>query len=138
MQNYILLTFQPQIAVSQKKKETSHLQKRSYSTKKYNYHKQAIHYSKPITISSIAVRQEIIDKNAKKMEENNEQELYKKCLYEVKNKLTQQKQAVFDHTGRRWFKCKICGKIAPREEFASYGGENQLNLGKCYKCSMKK
>ena len=40
-----------------------------------------------------------------------------------------------DEYGRRWIKCKICGKIKQDNQMASYGGVGGLNLGICSDCS---
>lgn len=48
--------------------------------------------------------------------------------------LEQQESPVIDALGKRWIKCKYCGKIARDEEFVSYGGKGQVNLGICKEC----
>jgi len=50
---------------------------------------------------------------------------------------SQQQTQVRDAAGNRWIKCEYCGLIAKESEFASYGGENHVNLGTCKACSSK-
>lgn len=42
-----------------------------------------------------------------------------------------------DEFGRRWARCKLCGKVAPEREFAMYGGAGRLNIGTCAECMRK-
>ena len=49
-------------------------------------------------------------------------------------RMNQQEEQVRDPQGRRWVKCKFCGKIALESEFSSYGVINHINLGICYEC----
>ena len=62
-------------------------------------------------------------------------ENYSECYREVCDKFTQQDSPIRDHTGRRWVKCKKCGKIKPAAEFCSYGGKGKINVGLCNSCS---
>lgn len=50
----------------------------------------------------------------------------------------QQDKQVRDADGKRWLQCKSCGKIDKEDEFYSYGGEGQLNLGICNECKNDK
>lgn len=52
----------------------------------------------------------------------------------MKANFTQQDTQVRDAEGRRWIKCRDCGKIAMENEFIVYGGEER-NLGICKACS---
>lgn len=44
---------------------------------------------------------------------------------------------VFDSNKVRWLKCSYCGKVAPINDFGSYGGIGRRNQGTCYDCSKK-
>lgn len=52
-------------------------------------------------------------------------------------RIDQQLEQVRDATGARWVKCEICGSIETEDKFWSYGGQNHVNLGMCYKCNKK-
>lgn len=52
-------------------------------------------------------------------------------------RIDQQLEQVRDTTGARWVKCEICGSIETEDKFWSYGGQNHVNLGMCYKCNKK-
>ena len=60
---------------------------------------------------------------------------YMKRYNEVKGKFVQQETQIKDSSGRRWVQCEICHEIKEVSEFSYYGGMNQVNLGKCSKCS---
>lgn len=49
--------------------------------------------------------------------------------------MDQQQTQVIDSSGNRWIKCEKCGLIDTDDKFASYGGQNHINLGSCYNCS---
>lgn len=46
----------------------------------------------------------------------------------------QQKEQIIGSDGKRWVKCKICGKIDKTGEFTTYGGKDEINLGICKEC----
>lgn len=46
----------------------------------------------------------------------------------------QQKEQITDADGKRWVKCRICGKIDKTGEFTTYGGKEEINLGICKEC----
>ena len=50
----------------------------------------------------------------------------------------QQDKPATDQFGRRWVKCKDCGKVAPDREFSMFGGRGSMNLGICSECMRKK
>ena len=50
---------------------------------------------------------------------------------------TQQEEKVIDAQGNRWIKCKYCGLIAVVNDFSSYGGTGEINLGICKSCCAK-
>ncbi len=52
-------------------------------------------------------------------------------------RINQQTEQVRDMTGARWVKCEICGSVETEEKFWSYGGDNHVNLGMCYKCNKR-
>ncbi len=75
---------------------------------------------------------------AKKAREDQKQRAemdYMKRYNEVKGKFVQQETPIKDSSGRRWVQCEICHEIKEESEFSYYGGMNQVNLGKCSKCS---
>ena len=49
--------------------------------------------------------------------------------------LNQQEKVVTGPDGRRWYKCKYCGKIGKEELFWTTGGQGELNQGVCYDCT---
>lgn len=53
----------------------------------------------------------------------------------IESGFIQQETQVIDAEGNRWIKCEFCGKIAKDDEFTSYGGVGQINLGTCKECS---
>lgn len=60
------------------------------------------------------------------------------CEEDIINLIEQQHTPVRDSMGRRWIKCEKCGCINTDNNFISYGGNNHVNLGICYKCSGSK
>ena len=81
-------------------------------------------------------------KENKKIEErvikenfNNENEYEYICqtIEEIELHITQQKKQVRDKDGKRWVKCKECGKIAKVSQFNKYGQEG-INIGTCNEC----
>lgn len=48
--------------------------------------------------------------------------------------LEQQETPVRDASGKRWIKCKYCGKISTEKDFPSFGGKGSVNLGICNDC----
>lgn len=71
------------------------------------------------------------------LEEMKSPEIKKDCFKEIKAVIERQDVVARDRFGRRWVKCKVCGKIDFDSEFISYGGLNEYNLGKCRECSRK-
>ena len=55
-------------------------------------------------------------------------------LAEMSPLVEQQEVPARDKWGRRWVKCKVCGKVAPEREFATFGGKGSLNAGTCTEC----
>lgn len=81
------------------------------------------------------------DERKKRMEEEErKKEQERKIIDEqlayqdVKDKFTQQHTPILDRNGKRWIKCRICNEIKRDYEFGDYGGENEVNLGKCNAC----
>ena len=66
------------------------------------------------------------------------QQKYEIGFSDVSDKFTHQTSIIRDRFGTRWVKCVKCGAIKPDYEFASYGGENTVNLGTCSECSRNK
>lgn len=60
------------------------------------------------------------------------------CEEDIISLIEQQHTPVRDSMGRRWIKCEKCGCIDTDNNFISYGGNNHVNLGICYKCSGSK
>lgn len=65
------------------------------------------------------------------------QERYKNGYEDVKDLFVQQTSIIRDRYKIRWVKCEKCGAIKQDVEFASYGGENHVNLGLCTECGKK-
>ena len=57
---------------------------------------------------------------------------------EIKDKLNQQIEPVYDLEGNRWVRCEFCNRIKESVDFSSYGGMNHVNLGECSECYHKK
>lgn len=58
---------------------------------------------------------------------------YEKEIARLKSlDFTQNKSAIIDSRGKKWYRCKYCGKIGRANEFYTYGGANSLNMGICY------
>lgn len=57
---------------------------------------------------------------------------------EIKDKLNQQIEPVYDSEGNRWVRCEFCNSIKESVDFSSYGGMNHVNLGECSECYHKK
>ncbi len=57
-----------------------------------------------------------------------------KYLPEMTKLVDQQDVPATDEFGRRWVRCKVCGKVAPEREFTIYGGVGRLNIGTCVEC----
>ena len=53
---------------------------------------------------------------------------------EVKDQFTQQTSIIRDHYKYRWAKCEMCNAIKREDEFATYGGEQRVNIGICKVC----
>lgn len=66
------------------------------------------------------------------------QQKYEIDFSDVSDKFTQQTSIIRDRFGTRWVKCVKCGAIKTDCEFASYGGENTVNLGTCSEFSRNK
>lgn len=49
--------------------------------------------------------------------------------------LNQNTEPAIDMHGRRWIRCKYCGKTATDDAFVLYGGPYGVNGGICYDCS---
>lgn len=71
---------------------------------------------------------------ARKREEAMRPEHDHKFLPQMSVLVEQQDRPATDRFGRRWVKCKVCGKVAPEREFSVYGGQGSLNLGICFAC----
>ena len=65
------------------------------------------------------------------------QERYKNGYEDVKDLFVQQTSIIRDRYKIRWVKCEKCCAIKQDVEFASYGGENHVNLGLCTECGKK-
>ena len=63
---------------------------------------------------------------------------YKTGYEEVKDLFTQQTHIIRDKYKNRWVKCETCGTIKQDAEFATYGGDNHVNLGICKDCNRYK
>ena len=63
---------------------------------------------------------------------------YKTGYEEVKDLFNQQTHIIRDKYKNRWVKCEKCGTIKQDAEFATYGGDNHVNLGICKECSRNK
>ena len=63
---------------------------------------------------------------------------YEKLRNEVMPRINQQNRQVIDFLGFRWVKCKFCGAMDTLNAFYTYGGANEINLGKCYNCNNSK
>jgi hypothetical protein len=61
--------------------------------------------------------------------------LHEQLRLEVISLMDQQQTQARDSSGNRWIKCEKCGLIDTDDKFASYGGQNHINLGICYSCS---
>lgn len=50
--------------------------------------------------------------------------------------IKQQQTQARDRVGRRWARCEVCGEVRPTDSdfFASFGGQNRVNLGICKRC----
>ena len=89
-----------------------------------------------------AERQRIADEHAKeeaerlRREELMSDEGPRVIRSEILEVIDQQESPARDALGRRWFRCEICGKVAPEAEFSVMGGLGRLNLGKCRDCLM--
>ena len=90
-----------------------------------------------------AERQRMADKRAKKEAERLRREQLmsdegqRAIRSEMLQVIDQQEIPARDALGRRWFRCELCGKVAPEDEFSVTGGRGKLNLGKCRACLMK-
>lgn len=63
---------------------------------------------------------------------------YEKRRNEVMPRMNQQNRQVKDSLGYRWIKYKLYGAIDTIDTFYTYGGANEINLGKCYNCNNSK
>lgn len=76
-----------------------------------------------------------IEINRKKEEEEKaaaERE-YKKEIEQLKSlDFLQCNHSIIDSRGKKWFRCKYCGKIGTESDFYTHGGANTLNIGICY------
>lgn len=55
-------------------------------------------------------------------------------LADMSRLVEQQEVPAKDRFGRRWVKCRSCGKVAPERQFSMFGGRGCLNLGICTEC----
>ena len=62
---------------------------------------------------------------------------YEACKAEILPRMNQTEEQVWDSNGRRWIKCRICGKIDTSDKFPSFGGPHALTLGICKECKKK-
>ena len=65
------------------------------------------------------------------------EEILKLGYEQVRDKFVQQDTQIRDEFGNRWIECAQCGEIKMVSEFSSYGGKNQVNLGRCTLCVRK-
>lgn len=70
-----------------------------------------------------------------KPKRDQKQEQYETGYEDVKDLFTQQTCIVRDRYKTRWVKCERCSSIKQDVEFASYGGQDHVNLGICRECS---
>lgn len=80
-----------------------------------------------------------INTDVKESQENACKKLTKAQRFEeIKDKLNQQSEPVYDSEGNRWVRCEFCNCIKESVDFSSYGGINHVNLGECSECYQKK
>lgn len=72
-----------------------------------------------------------------KPKRDQKQEQYETGYEDVKDLFTQQTSIIRDRYKNRWVKCERCSSIRQDVEFASYGGQGNVNLGVCRECSRK-
>ncbi len=82
--------------------------------------------------SSIVTNNTTTEKNTLKSIISDEE-----CRAEILPKMNQQEEQAWDSNGRRWIRCRICGKIDLESSFSSYGGPHQATTGICRNCAMK-
>ena len=87
----------------------------------------------------IAAEKQEEERKLRKIEQQKAQEQRKKrdCMNDIKDTINRQDVIAIDRFGRRWVRCKLCGKTDLASEFASYGKENEMNLGICCDCNRK-
>lgn len=66
--------------------------------------------------------------------EREEKEKKEAFIERVKNDFENKDTPIRDENGKRWFKCKHCGKIERESEFGSCGGIGSVNMGNCKEC----
>lgn len=84
-------------------------------------------------ITETAIKQVYSPKSKK----DPKQERYEIGYEDVKDLFTQQTSIIRDRYKNRWVKCERCSSIKQDVEFASYGGQDHVNLGVCRECSRK-
>ena len=62
-----------------------------------------------------------------------EEQAYEKEIEQLKSiDFSVHKGPVIDSRGKKWYRCKYCGKIGRANDFYTYGGANSPNQGICY------
>ena len=84
-------------------------------------------------------RQQELEQQQKELKKQEEERKIKEAKREeedkrlVEEQIKVPNQLVVDSHGRRWIKCKICGKVATADNFWTY----QWNRGECNECGRK-
>lgn len=83
----------------------------------------------------IEIINSLIKKDEKaKMIEKSDQEY----LSEINDDFSNGEKMILDSLGRRWLKCKVCGRKLKKDAFAVVGRFGEYNLGTCWKCHNSK
>lgn len=90
--------------------------------------------NKMLHLVSDSTAEQVVSHKPKK---DNKQERYEIGYEDVKDLFIQQTCIIRDRYKNRWVKCERCDAIKQDVEFASYGGQDHVNLGICRDCSRK-
>lgn len=90
--------------------------------------------NKMLHLVSESTAEQVVSHKPKK---DTKQKRYEIGYEDVKDLFIQQTCIIRDRYKNRWVKCERCDAIKQDVEFASYGGQDHVNLGICRDCSRK-